>query len=255
MAWKNSSGFAIATPAVGLLCLGCVEYQADNTNGQDGDIEVITRLGEMNYANSTDGDAITIADVGNACFAVDNQTLAKTSNGNSRALAGYITGVDADGSVWVKIKVPISAGTGMVGANNLEECTAPATARANIGANKLILELDAESLVATGTPTYRIVCRVPGNIIDISAVLEGHALTTGDAIITPSIVHGGTPTPVTDGAVTLPYADGASAIGDTANATPSAANTVVAGDVIEAAISGTNDDADATAKIAILIAY
>jgi hypothetical protein len=251
MAWKNAQGYAVADPVRGYPCLGCVEYQADNSNGQDGDINVITREGEFNFANSADGDAITIADVGNACFAADNQTLAKTDDTTTLALAGYVKGVDDDGTVWAKIQVPISAGTGMVGANNGSEFTAPATVRANIGANKLALELEIADLKGADSATaiYRVVAPLGGVITKIKSVLEGHALATGDAILTASIGA----TPVTDGAITITEAE--SAIGDVDTCSPSAARTVVEGDVISIAVTGTNSDAAATAKVTILIAY
>lgn len=251
MVWKNTQGYAVADPVAGYPCLGCAEYQADNTNGQQGDITVITREGEFNFANSSDGDAITIADVGNACYAADNQTLSKTSDANSLALAGYVKGVDDDGSVWAKIRVPISAGTGMVGANNLSECTAPATARAAIGANLLALPLEIADLKGADSATaiYRIVAPVGGVITKIKSVLEGHALATGNATLTASIGA----TPVTQGVITITQVG--SAIGDVDTCSPNAARTVVEGNVISIGVSGTNDNSAATAKVTILIAY
>lgn len=55
------------------------------------DVEV--EYGVSQWANSSSGDAITEADVGKVCYAVDDQTVAKTSNGATRPVAGVITEV------------------------------------------------------------------------------------------------------------------------------------------------------------------
>jgi hypothetical protein len=57
-------------------------------------------FGEFCWANSTAGDAIAQADVGNACYAVDDQTVAKTDGTGTRSVAGKIMAVDSSG-VWV----------------------------------------------------------------------------------------------------------------------------------------------------------
>lgn len=52
------------------------------------------------WVNSAGADQVTAADVGATVYAVDNQTVAKTSTGG-RLAAGTVWSVDADG-VWVK---------------------------------------------------------------------------------------------------------------------------------------------------------
>ena len=44
---------------------------------------------------------MTQADLGKSCYIVDDQTVAKTSGGATRSLAGKVVGVDVDG-VWVE---------------------------------------------------------------------------------------------------------------------------------------------------------
>ena len=51
--------------------------------------------------NSAGGDAITLADIGKDCFAVDDQTVALTNGGGARARAGVIHQVTELG-VWVR---------------------------------------------------------------------------------------------------------------------------------------------------------
>lgn len=57
-------------------------------------------FGEFCWGNSGSTDTIAQADVGNDCYAVDDQTVAKTDGTGSRSKAGKIMGVDASG-VWV----------------------------------------------------------------------------------------------------------------------------------------------------------
>lgn len=55
------------------------------------------------FANSTAGDLITKADIGNDCYVVDDQTVAKTSNSNARPRAGKVFDVDEYG-VWIDFR-------------------------------------------------------------------------------------------------------------------------------------------------------
>lgn len=73
----------------------------DNTSGADGDLTVLVEEGVHRWGNSSAGDLIAQADVGAQCFGVDDQTVAKTSNTNTRSVAGIIIKVDSAG-VWVQ---------------------------------------------------------------------------------------------------------------------------------------------------------
>ena len=121
---KDASGYAKpGLTATGLVVLGVADDQADNTAGQDGDIDVPVLLGTFRLQNSTDSDLITLADIGNACFLVDDETVAKTSGTNTRSVAGKIADVDDDG-VWVEMpSATISTGGNLLATNNLSEVT------------------------------------------------------------------------------------------------------------------------------------
>ncbi len=82
--------------------VGVAEQLADNTNGANGDIRVKTVAGTFNFVNSTAGDAIALGNVGDPAYVVDDQTVALTSNTNTRITAGKIIDVDSDG-VWVNV--------------------------------------------------------------------------------------------------------------------------------------------------------
>jgi hypothetical protein len=93
--------FAVpASTALGLKVIGRAEKRADNSAGASGAINVPVGAECYRFANSAAGDAITRADIGANCFAVDDQTVAKTDGAGTRSVAGKIFDVDAQG-VWV----------------------------------------------------------------------------------------------------------------------------------------------------------
>lgn len=99
-----NAGAAYASPGVTsatFKAAGVAVEHADNSAGAAGDIRVKVRRGVWRFANSADGDAITLADVGADCYVVDDQTVAKTSGTGTRSVAGKVRDVDANG-VWVE---------------------------------------------------------------------------------------------------------------------------------------------------------
>lgn len=130
----NAGGFVVpGSTATGLTALGRAEEQVDNSDGGNGDRSVRIAKGVFRYANSASGDAITDADIGNACYIVDDQTVAKTDGGSTRSPAGIVDDVDAQG-VWVKIGFgPAAASGALLAASNLSDVGAKPTARSNLG--------------------------------------------------------------------------------------------------------------------------
>jgi hypothetical protein len=99
----NSAGYAVPGSAtVGLRAVGKCRKTVDNSAGAAGDLNVDVESGVFRFANSTSTDAISQADALNNCWIVDDQTVARTSNGGTRSVAGRVIQVDADG-VWVEI--------------------------------------------------------------------------------------------------------------------------------------------------------
>lgn len=97
----NAAGYAVpGSTAPTLKAVGVAERRADNTAGNNGDLRVRCRKGPHRFANSASTDAIALADIGSACFIVDDQTVAKTDGSATRSVAGKVFDVDADG-VWV----------------------------------------------------------------------------------------------------------------------------------------------------------
>ena len=67
-----------------------------------GDATVDGACGVFRFENSAAADEITRADIGATCYAVDDCTLAKTSDTGKRPEAGKVLDVDAAG-VWVRV--------------------------------------------------------------------------------------------------------------------------------------------------------
>ena len=96
------AGLAVnGRPGTGLFCAGVAQETVDNTNGTDGAVSIKVRRGELwRFDNSAGADQITLADVGNDAYIVDDSTVAKTGATNTRSVAGKIRDVDAQG-VWI----------------------------------------------------------------------------------------------------------------------------------------------------------
>lgn len=100
----DTSGRAVPmTVSTTLKGVGRAEADFDNSTGADGDVRARIGRGIYRYANSAAGDLITQADIGNSCYGVDDQTVAKTNGTNTRSVAGTIHDVDALG-VWVDFR-------------------------------------------------------------------------------------------------------------------------------------------------------
>jgi len=99
---RNAAGYltkgATATGSVGV---GRAEEVVDNSDGAAGDKALTYRPGIFQFANSGSTDAITIAEIGDPCFVVDDETVAKTDGSGTRSPAGFVADVDAQG-VWVR---------------------------------------------------------------------------------------------------------------------------------------------------------
>lgn len=80
-------------------CAGVVTFAVNNP-GVDGAIKVEVEAGEHKFASSD----IVAADVGATAYFVDDRTLSKSHDTNTRPAAGKIIQVDDDG-VWVELGV------------------------------------------------------------------------------------------------------------------------------------------------------
>lgn len=99
---RNATGYAEpGSTATGLIGVGRANERVDNTDGGDGALSIRVEPGVFVFANSASTDAITIAEIGNPCYVVDDQTVAKTDGSGTRSIAGFVEDVDSLG-VWVR---------------------------------------------------------------------------------------------------------------------------------------------------------
>lgn len=83
--------------ATGLVGVGRAHGRFDNSTGAAGDVTVIFKPGVFRFENSSGGDEITAAAIGDLCYVVDDQTVALTNGGNTRSPAGIVHFVDPQG--------------------------------------------------------------------------------------------------------------------------------------------------------------
>jgi hypothetical protein len=98
----DAAGWAVpGAAATTLVARGRAQSKVVNA-GANGAETIETRSGCFRFANSAAGDAITRAEIGDNCYIVDDQTVAKTDGTGTRSIAGKIDDLDAQG-VWVRI--------------------------------------------------------------------------------------------------------------------------------------------------------
>jgi hypothetical protein len=98
----DASGLAVpGATATGQIAVGRAEARSANS-GADNAVRAKVRRGNFWWKNSAAGDAIAAADVGDDCWIVDDETMAKTSGTNTRSVAGKILAVDANMGVLVR---------------------------------------------------------------------------------------------------------------------------------------------------------
>lgn len=104
----NAAGFLVAgQTATGLIGVGRSENLVDNAGGSNGAVTCDYKPGIFRFNNSASTDEITAADIGNPCYAVDDQTVAKTDGSAARSPAGVVDHVDANG-VWVRFDAALT---------------------------------------------------------------------------------------------------------------------------------------------------
>jgi hypothetical protein len=97
----NAGLLGPGTTATGRVAVGVFVERANNSAGAAGAIRGKVRRGVFRFKNSSAADEITLADVGNNCWIVDDEQVAKTNGSGTRSVAGRIEDVDANG-VWVR---------------------------------------------------------------------------------------------------------------------------------------------------------
>lgn len=102
----NASGYAVPADSTtaGLRVVGVASAKADNSAGANGAIKVRVERGVFGFKNSASTSAVSAADAGRPCYAVDDCTVARIPSMGARPFAGRVYDVDAvDGLVYVEI--------------------------------------------------------------------------------------------------------------------------------------------------------
>lgn len=101
---RDASGNLVpGSVATTLKKAGVAKQNVDNSGGSAGDETCDYEMGCFPFKNSAAADEITKADIGNDCYIVDDETVAKTDGTSTRSVAGQIVDVDGYG-VWVDFK-------------------------------------------------------------------------------------------------------------------------------------------------------
>ncbi len=102
----NAAGYALpGSDTAGLIFHGIADARADNSSGANGAINVIARRrGLFLFALAT---PITIANVGDNVFLVDDQTVDLTANVANKIFCGIIAGYHSTTAAWIDIEPAI----------------------------------------------------------------------------------------------------------------------------------------------------
>lgn len=99
----NTSGNLVKAAATATLIMRGVAKQ-QSVNAAAGAIVESEHGVLVRLKNSASSDQITRAEIGDTCYVVDDETVAKTDNSSARPAAGTVKDIDADtGEVWVEI--------------------------------------------------------------------------------------------------------------------------------------------------------
>lgn len=187
----GGSGYAQnATADRSLRVIGVAAKRAVNTTaegfGAAGDINVEVDRGVFPFTNSASTDAITAADVGEPCYVVDNDTVARTSSFGLRPVAGIVSKVEG-GKVYVEI------GATQVQENGCLDYMAPAAADYSTTGQYRFVDLNGSSqfvrVTTAGENAFGVLQNAPasGAIAIVrrrgtSYVLAGDTIADGDLL-------------------------------------------------------------------------
>jgi len=102
----NAAGYALeGSDTAGLIFQGIAMEQKDNSLGSNGDLSIVLR--RRGLVKVIMGTAITIANVGDNVFLVDDQTVDLTANVTNKIFCGIIAGYIDTTHAWIDIEPAI----------------------------------------------------------------------------------------------------------------------------------------------------
>jgi len=106
LACVNAAGYCLeGSDTAGLIFMGWATEQVDNTDGDDGDLTIVLR--RRGLVKVILGTAITIANVGDNVFLVDDQTVDLVGNTTHDIFCGIIAGFIDTTHAWIDIEPAI----------------------------------------------------------------------------------------------------------------------------------------------------
>jgi hypothetical protein len=107
---REGQGADNAAKAVDAATHRCIGIFTESVVGgvANGDVKTTIQSGSFKFKNSAAGDLIGVTEIGRRCYIVDDETVAKTSPNATRAVAGIVQEIDADGGVWVAVSPTIA---------------------------------------------------------------------------------------------------------------------------------------------------
>lgn len=104
----NAAGYAtVGATATGQFALGVATKKVVG-NGTNGGVSVPYECGDFEFESGTAGDALTIANVGDQVFLIDDDTAGATNGGATRSALGTMVGVSAAGKPIVRVGLGLS---------------------------------------------------------------------------------------------------------------------------------------------------
>lgn len=184
----NQAGNLVPASAdASLHIVGVSEEEVDNSSGSAGALSGTPRRGVFYLTNSSSTDAITDADIGRFCYVVDDNTVARTSNGGARPVAGVVAGVDSLG-------VAVEVGLRPAGADGSIDVLFPAGADLS-SSQFLFVKLNGSSQIVladtAGEAALGVLQNAPANgaiarvrVAGVSRIIAGASLADGAVVAT-----------------------------------------------------------------------
>lgn len=185
----NQAGNLVPASAdASLYVVGVSEEDVDNSSGAAGALSCTPRRGPFYFVNSSSTDAITDADIGRPCFVVDDNTVARTSNGGARPVAGIVEGVDGFG-------VAVSVGMPGVALNGAIDVLFPAGADLSTTGQNLFVKLNGSSAIvladSAGEMALGVLQNAPASgaiarvrVQGVSKIIAGGTIADGSLVAT-----------------------------------------------------------------------
>lgn len=188
VALNQAGNLVPASADASLHVVGVSEEEVDNSSGSAGDLSCTPRRGPFYFSNSSSTDAITDADIGRPCFVVDDNTVARTSNGGARPVAGIVEGVDGFG-------VAVSVGMPGVALNGVIDLLYPAGADLSATGQNLFVKLNGSSAIvladSAGELALGVLQNAPASgaiarvrVQGVSKIIAGGTLADGAVVAT-----------------------------------------------------------------------